>query len=175
MNEKDLDEWRKLMAKKKAVVTNAIRSLRAAGIEFETREYNGDGLLEGDNFGQKVAELTGLNPKQSFKTIVCTGDKSVYIVACVPVADECDLKKLAKVSGNKKVEPVHVKDILNLTGYIRGGVSPIGMKKKYETYIDESCMRYERIAVSAGVCGCSVLMNPADLIKLIDAKVFDII
>ena len=97
------------------------------------------------------------------------------MVVCVPVNSEVDLKKLAQASGSKKVELIHVKDLLALTGYVRGGVSPIGMKKKYATYIHESCLSFEKVAVSAGICGATLLLSPKDLIKVCDAKTFDII
>ncbi len=157
---------------KKKKMTNAMRLLNAAGIDYETVEYEAEKV--GENFGMEIARLTGLKPEMSFKTLVAMGDKSGAIVACVPVDREVDLKKLAKVSGNKRVEMIHVKDLLNLTGYIRGGVSPIGMKKKYPTYIDKSAVEHDRTAVSAGVCGITVIMAPGDLQKITDCSYEDI-
>ena len=159
------------MAKKKTTVTNAMRILQAAGIEFETVEYEAEQV--GENFGSYIAELTGIPHEQSFKTLVARGNEIMTV--CIPVDCEVDLKKLAKVSGSKKAELIHVKELLGLTGYIRGGVSPIGMKKKYATYIHESCMNYEKIAVSAGVCGVTLLMSPEDLVKATDAVVCGLI
>lgn len=159
---------------KKKNITNAMRMLTSAGIEFEAIEYNGDGLLEGGDFGMKISELTGIPPEMSFKTLVGRGDKNGVNVFCIPVNAECDLKKVAAASGNKRVELIHVKELLALTGYIRGGVSPIGMKKKYPTYIDESCLLHQKMAISAGVCGETLVLAPEDVIKATDAKTADI-
>lgn len=159
------------MAKKKPIVTNAMRLLMAAKIPFETVEYEADEV--GDNFGIHIAELTGIPCRQSFKTLVAKGNE--IMVVCIPVDCEVDLKKLAKVSGSKKAEMIHVKELLALTGYVRGGVSPIGMKKKYPTYIHESCKDFEKMAVSAGICGGTLLLAPDDLIKATDATVCDLI
>lgn len=160
------------MAKKKTV-TNAMRMLDKAKIKYTSVEYVMDEVSE--HFGSIVAELTGIPQEQSFKTLVVRGDKSGIIVACVPVNCEVDLKKLAKVSGDKKNEMIHVKELLALTGYIRGGVSPIGMKKKYPTYIDKSAVDFESIAISAGVCGCTLLLSPKDLQSVTNCVFEDIV
>ncbi|MBQ7976501.1 MAG: Cys-tRNA(Pro) deacylase [Clostridia bacterium] len=154
------------MAKKKTTVTNAMRMLTAAGIHFDTVEYEAEEVTK--NFGAYIAGLTGIPPEQSFKTLVGKGDKTGVVVAVIPVEEELDLKRLAAVSGNKRVELVAVKDIQGLTGYIRGGVSPVGMKKKFPTYICESCKSYERIAISGGICGITLMLPPADLAKVTD-------
>ncbi len=159
------------MAKKKSIVTNAMRLLSAAKIPFETVEYEADEV--GENFGMHIAELTGIPCDRSFKTLVARGNEIMAV--CVPVDCEVDLKKLAKASGSKKVELIHVKELLALTGYIRGGVSPIGMKKKYPTYIHESCRGFEKMAVSAGICGATLLLSPDDLVRVTSATVCDII
>ena len=159
------------MAKKKPVITNAMRGLTAAKIPFEAIEYEVDEV--GDNFGVQIAELTGIPCEKSFKTLVAKGNE--IMVACVPVDSEVDLKKLAVASGKKKVELIAVKDLLALTGYVRGGVSPIGMKKKYATYIHETCLRFDKMAVSGGVCGVTLLLSPDDLIKVTNAVACDII
>jgi Cys-tRNA(Pro)/Cys-tRNA(Cys) deacylase len=159
------------MAKK--TVTNAMRLLNAAKVEYDTVEYETDEV--GEHFGETISALTGIPPEQSFKTIVAHGDKNGTAVSCIPVNHEVDLKKLAKVSGNKKVEMIHVKDLLGLTGYIRGGVSPIGMKKKYPTYVDESALLFDKIAVSGGRCGTTVLLSPYDLQKVTECEFKDII
>ena len=125
------------MAKKKTVTTNAMRMLASHKINFETIEYETDGTVE-ENFGMIIAEKTGLPMEMSFKTLVARGEKNGIMVCCVPVNREVDLKKLAVCCKDKKVEMIHVKELLGLTGYIRGGVSPIGMKKKYPTFIDAS-------------------------------------
>lgn len=159
------------MAKKKPVITNAMRMLTAAKIPFETVEYEAEEV--GENFGMYIAELTGIECERSFKTLVARG--SEVMAVCVPVNSEVDLKKLAKASGSKKVELIHVKELPVLTGYIRGGVSPIGMKKKYATYIHKSCLDFDKVAVSGGVCGVTLLMKPNDLIKAVGGTVCDII
>ena len=109
------------------------------------------------------------------KTLVARGDKTGIMVACIPVKSEIDLKKLAKVSGNKKVEMIHVKELLDLTGYIRGGVSPIGMKKQYPTYVEETAKTYEEIAVSGGRCGITLLMSPESLGKVTNCSFSDLV
>ena len=159
------------MAKKKPVITNAMRMLTAQKIPFEAVEYEADEV--GESFGMHIAELTGIPCEMSFKTLVAKGKD--YMVICIPVDKEVDLKKLAKVSENKKVELISVKELLPLTGYIRGGVSPIGMKKKFTTYIHESCMENEKIAVSGGVCGVTLIMTPDDLISATDGILCDVI
>ncbi len=151
--------------------TNAMRLLEQAGIEFETREYEVD---ESDLSGESVAKKVGLDPDSVFKTLVVRGDKKGIAVFCVPVTAELDLKKSAKATGDKKIEMVHVKELLGLTGYIRGGCSPIGMKKQYPTFIDETCILFDRIAVSAGVRGAQIITEPNKLAEYVGAKVIDI-
>lgn len=160
------------MAKKKAAVTNAMRMLKAQKIEFREIEYETDEV--GAAFGEKIARLTGIPPEMSFKTLVAKGDKSGIIVCCIPVMCEVDLKKLAKVSKNKKVEMIHVKELLELTGYARGSVSPIGMKKQYPTYVDISAESLDEMAISGGRCGVTLILTPNDLEKTIKCKFEDI-
>lgn len=160
------------MPKKK--VTNAMRHLQASKIEFEAIEYECDGEI-GEDFGMTISEKTGIPPEMSFKTLVVRGAKKGIMVACIPVSCEVNLKKLAQTAGDKSVEMIHVKELLGLTGYIRGGVSPIGMKKKYPTFIDKSCLNFEKMAVSAGVCGCTLLLSPKDLITECGAVTADIV
>lgn len=155
----------------KAVVTNAMRLLKAAGIDFEVRTYEVD---ESDLSGVHVAAVCGLPPEQVFKTLVLRGERQGVMVCVLPVELEVDLKKLAKASGDKKVEMIPMKELLPLTGYIRGGCSPIGMKKKYPTYIDETCTLCDRIAVSAGVRGAQLLLDPARLVDYVGATVADV-
>lgn len=150
------------------VKTNAMRLLDKAKIKYDTIEYEVD---ENDLSGVTIAKKANLDDKIVFKTLVAKGDKTGYIVFCIPVAKEVDLKKAAKISGNKKIEMVHVKDLLGLTGYIRGGCSPVGMKKKFDTYFDETCKNFEKITVSAGVRGCQLLLNTGDITKFTNAKI----
>ena len=139
----------------KAVKTNVLRHLDAKKIPYETREY----AVEDDNFdGKLVAGKTGLNPDMIYKTLVLTGDKQSHLVCVIPVEKELDLKAVARASGNKSVAMLPQKDLLPLTGYLRGGCSPIGMKKLFPTYVDASAQGLERISVSAGVRGCQVIL-----------------
>ena len=151
--------------------TNAMRMLDAAKIPYEVLEYRVD---EDDLSGVHIAEELGFPPERMFKTLVAKGDKTGPVVFCIPVAEEIDLRPAAALTGNKKIEMVHVKDLLGLTGYIRGGCSPIGMKKKYPTFIDETCILFDEIAVSAGVRGEQVILNPQDLVQYIEATDADI-
>lgn len=159
------------MGKKKAIMTNAMRMLKAGGFEYEAIEYETDGTVS-EHFGEEISRKTGIPPEQSFKTLVARGEKCGIIVVCIPVNTEVNLKKLAAAANDKKVELIHVKELLGLTGYIRGGVSPVGMKKKYPTYIESSCMNFDKMAVSAGICGCTLMISPSDLIKACEAELF---
>lgn len=152
--------------------TNAMRILDKAKIDYTSMEYTVD---ENDLSGTSIAKSVGLDYSEVFKTLVAKGDKTGPLVMCIPVDKEIDLKKAAQVSGNKKVEMIHVKDLLSLTGYIRGGCSPVGMKKKFPTFICESCRNHEKITVSAGVKGCQLLIAVEKLVPFIEAKECDIV
>lgn len=152
--------------------TNAIRLVEQAGIACREAFYEYD---EKDLSGIHAAEAVGLPPEQVFKTLIARGDRSGIQVFCIPVCFELDLKKAARITGDKKIEMVHVKELLNLTGYIRGGCSPVGMKKKYPTYMDETCQLYDEIAVSAGERGHQILLPPEDLAQLVGAEFVDLI
>lgn len=154
------------------IKTNAMRLLDAAKIEYSTKEYEYD---ESDLSGSHAAKVLGIPAEQVFKTLVTKGDKTGPVVFCIPVDEELDLKKAAAISRNKKVEMLHVKDLLGLTGYIRGGCSPIGMKKKFPTYIDESAILFDDISISAGVRGCQIVASPYDIAKYTDAEFIDVI
>ena len=151
--------------------TNAMRMLDAAKIPYEVLEYRVD---EDDLSGVHIAEELGFPPERMFKTLVAKGDKTGPVVFCIPVAEEIDLRPAAALTGNKKIEMVHVKDLLGLTGYIRGGCSPVGMKKKYPTYIDETCILFDEIAVSAGIRGEQIILAPQDLIRYTEATEADV-
>ena len=147
--------------------TNAMRMLDKAKIKYEPIEYEVD---ENDLSGVSIAKKVGLNCEMVFKTLVAKGDKTGPIVMCIPVDKEIDLKKAASVTKNKKIEMVHVKDLLALTGYVRGGCSPVGMKKKFPTFIDNSCENLEKITVSAGIKGCQLLLDREELGKFTSAN-----
>lgn len=156
------------MAKKEtSVKTNAARILDAAGIHYELREYVVD---EDDLSAPRVAEKIGMPPAQVFKTLVARGDRSGVLMASIPANAELDLKALATASGNKKVELVAVKEVLGLTGYIRGGVSRVGVKKPYPFYLEESADLWDVISVSAGVRGCQLILAPGDLARVVEAQ-----
>jgi len=147
--------------------TNAARLLDAAGIAYQLREYAVD---ESDLSAPHVAEAIGMPPEQVFKTLVVRGDRTGVLLASIPANTELDLKALAAASGNKKVELVAVKEVLGLTGYIRGGVSPVGTRKPYPLYLDETADLWVTIAVSAGVRGCQMLLAPDDLARAVGAQ-----
>lgn len=148
-----------------------MRQLDAAGIKYTPMEYEVD---ESDLSGVKIAHQIGLPEEQVFKTLTAMGDKTGAVVFVIPCHMELDLKKCAAVSGNKRVELVAVKDLLALTGYIRGGCSPIGMKKKLPTYFDESAVLYDEITVSAGVKGCQLLLSSESVVEFTGATLADI-
>ncbi len=152
--------------------TNAMRLLDAAKISYEVKEYEVD---ENDLSGVHIASQIGLPFEQVFKTLTAKGDKTGVVVFCIPVHKEIDLKKAAIVTGNKKVELLHVKDLLATTGYIRGGCSPIGMKKKFPTFIEESALDFEQITVSAGMRGAQLLLKVDELLKFTGAKLCQIV
>ena len=151
--------------------TNAMRMLDKAKINYEALEYSYD---DNDLSGVTIAKSVGLPCEMVFKTLVAKGDKTGPVVMCIPVDKEINLKKAASVTGNKKVEMIHVKDLLNLTGYIRGGCSPIGMKKKFPTFIEKSAENFEKITVSAGIKGCQLLVSVNELINFTDAKLCEL-
>lgn len=152
--------------------TNVMRLLDAAGIEYEPVEYEVD---ENDLSGSHAADMLGVDHDSMYKTLVMKGDKTGYLVCCIPVDEELDLKKAAKASGDKKVELIHMKDLLALTGYVRGGCSPIGMKKKFPTYIEETAVLYDKIFISAGMRGVQVSLNPEKLAEYIEARLIPLI
>lgn len=151
--------------------TNAMRLLEQANIAFTAIEYEVD---ENDLSGVHVAKQIDVPVEQVFKTLVAKGEKKGYLVFCIPVAEELNLKKVATIVGDKKIELVPVKDLLNLTGYIRGGCSPVGMKKKFPTYVDETAILFDEITVSAGVRGCQLVVEREKLIDYLGATLCDL-
>lgn len=160
------------MAKKQKIdKTNAMRQLDSAGIEYEMSEYEVD---ESDLSGVHAAESLGVSEDEVFKTLVTRGDNNQLFVFVISSGASLDLKKAAQASGNKKVEMIHVKEIFDLTGYIRGGCSPIGMKKQYPTYIDETAVLFDKIYFSAGKRGVQIILPPDTLAEFIDAEFCDL-
>ena len=151
--------------------TNAMRILDSLNIKYVPYEYEVD---ENDLSGVHIARQIGLPEEQVFKTLVARGDKTGPVVFVIPCAEELDLKKCAVASGNKRVELIAVKELLGLTGYIRGGCSPIGMKKKFPTFFEETVQLFDEITVSAGVRGCQLLVKTEDIISATAAHMVDI-
>ena len=151
--------------------TNAIRLVEKANIPCEEKFYE---YSEDDLSGAHAAQVLGIPEEQVFKTLVARGVKTGINVFCIPVCCELALKKAAKAAGDKNMELVAVKELLGLTGYIRGGCSPVGMKKKYPTYIDELCLLCDRIALSAGERGHQMLVPPEPVAELVGASIVDL-
>ena len=155
-----------------ATKTNAVRLVQQAGIPCREAFYEYD---EKDLSGVHAAQAVGMPEERVFKTLVARGEKTGINVFCIPVCCALDLKKAAKAAGDKNMEMVAVKELLALTGYIRGGCSPVGMKKRYPTYVDETCILWDEIAVSAGARGHQMIVPPQELASLVNAKLVDII
>ena len=151
--------------------TNVARILGGFKISYELREYKVD---ESDLGAENVAQKIKVPLAQVFKTLVVCGDKTGVLLACIPGSFELDLKALAVISGNKKVDMVPLKDVRRLTGYIRGGVSPLGTQKQYDIYIDESVLLWPYISISAGIRGCVILITPNDLVCAVNGKTSNI-
>ena len=152
--------------------TNAARILDRLKIDYELKEYKVD---LNDLSAIHVAKDVNMDIKTVFKTLVARSDKNDIIMACIPGDDELHLKKLDQVANFKKVEMIHLKELLPLTGYVRGGCSPLGAKKAYPVFIDETALKWPKIAISAGVRGEQILLAPQDLIKAVNATVADLI
>lgn len=152
--------------------TNAVRMIEKAGFSCEEAFYEYD---ENDLNGNHAAAAIGFPAEQVFKTLVARGPKTGINVFCIPVCCELDLKKAAKAAGDKSIEMIAVKELLGITGYIRGGCSPVAMKKHYPTYLDETCQLYDVIAVSAGERGHQMIVSYEAITALTDAVLVDII
>ena len=153
-------------------VTNAMRLLTQAGISFETSEYPVD---ESDLSGVHAAAMLGVDADCVFKTLVARGERKGICVFVIPVAEELDLKKCAAATGDKKMEMIHVRELLGLTGYVRGGCTPVGMKRRFPTLIDETAVLYEKIGISGGRRGISLRLDPEQLASFIGASFADIV
>lgn len=153
------------------VKTNAMRLLDKAGIDYSVKEYAFD---EDDLDGRHAAEGVGMPYEQVFKTLVTRGAKGGYFVFCIPVDKELNLKKAASAAKEKSIEMIHVKELLPLTGYIRGGCSPVGMKKSFPTFVDETAVLFDIIAVSGGARGVQIVLPPDKLIEYTGAEYADI-
>ena len=156
---------------KKELKTNAVRILERNKIDYELINYECDEFIDGIH----TAEATGAPIEQSFKTLVMKGKSNAYYVFVIPIADEVDLKAAARSVKEKSVEMIHVKDLTSITGYVRGGWSPLGMKKSFQTVIDSSEEKFDEIYISGGRIGTSIKLNPQDLAKVVRATFCDII
>ena len=154
----------------KEVKTNAMRILDRNKVSYEILQYECDEFID----GLHTAEKTGAPVEQSFKTLVMQGKTGEYYVFVIPIAEEVDLKEAAKAVGEKSVEMIHVKDITKITGYVRGGCSPLGMKKQFPTVIHESAGRFDQIYISGGRIGLSLKINPLQLAEVTGARFADI-
>lgn len=156
----------------KETKTNAMRLLDSNKINYTTHSYeNKDNKID----GIAVANKIGKDVEMVFKTLVTQGHSKEYYVFVIPVAEELDMKKASKAAGEKNIEMIHVKDINSITGYIRGGCSPLGMKKVFRTFVQEEALLFETIVFSGGKIGAQIEMNPNDLQKVIDCSFVDII
>ena len=150
----------------KEVKTNAMRILDRNKITYEIIQYECDEFID----GLHTAELTGAPVVQSFKTLVMRGKSGGYYVFVIPIAEEVDLKAAARVAGEKSVEMIHVKDITAVTGYVRGGCSPLGMKKQFPTFVHETAASFDKIYISGGRIGTTIVVHPADLLNVINGS-----
>lgn len=155
----------------KELKTNAMRILDKNKIQYEINTYECDEFID----GVTIAKQLNQNPAQSFKTLVAEGKSKNYYVFVLPVDKELNLKLCAKSVGEKSIELIHVKDINKITGYIRGGCTPLGMKKLYKTVVDNSAKNFDKIIISGGRIGSQIILNPDDLIKITKAKYDDIL
>lgn len=155
-----------------AVKTNAVRLIQQAKIPCREAFYEFD---EQDLNGNYAAEAIGFPPEQVYKTLVARGSRTGINIFCIPVCFELDLKKAARIAGDKDMMLIPVKELLSLTGYVRGGCSPVGMKKKFPTFMDETCQLFDEIAVSAGERGHQMILPPLALAEFVDAILADII
>ena len=159
------------MAKDRDIKTNAMRILDREKIPYFVNTYECEEFIDGIT----VADQLGQPYEQSFKTLVTVGKSGGYFVFVIPIAEELDLKKAARAAGEKAVEMLHVRDILSVTGYIRGGCTPIGMKKQYPTFLHETVVLFDEIIISGGRIGSQIILNPSDLQKITHATIADLI
>lgn len=155
----------------KEVKTNAMRILDRNKIQYKLNTYNCENFID----GKQIADMLGQDYNITFKTLVAVGKSKQYYVFAIPVAEELDLKQAAKEAGEKSIALVHVKDINKVTGYIRGGCTPIGMKKQFPTFVHESAKEFENIIISGGRLGTQIFLNPGDLLEVTGGKYADLI
>ena len=159
------------MSRKKETKTNAMRILDAAGVDHQIHVFEADGTMT----GVEIAQMLGEEPEHVFKTLVTIGKSKEHYVFMVPVAEELDLKKAAKAAGEKSIEMVKSRELFDLTGYVHGGCSPLGMKKFFTTFIDETCILFDTILFSGGRIGTQIEMSFDDLANVIDLTPVDLV
>ena len=159
------------MSRKKETKTNAMRILDAAGVDHQIHVFEADGTMT----GVEIAQMLGEEPEHVFKTLVTIGKSKEHYVFMVPVAEELDLKKAAKAAGEKSIEMVKSRELFDLTGYVHGGCSPLGMKKFFTTFIDETCILFDTILFSGGRIGTQIEMSFDDLASVIDISPVDLV
>lgn len=163
------------MAKKEKVQkTNAMRELERGGISYELQSYDADNEDLSTGVGVRISEMLGEDPESAFKTLVTVTPSGGHVVCCVPVAEELDLKKAAAAAGEKSLSMMHMRDLEPTTGYVRGGCTPVGMKKQFPTLIDETAQLFDQIGISGGRRGISLRLNPEELADFIGAQFADI-
>lgn len=164
------------MARKaKATKTNAMRELDAAGIPYEVCTYETDDGMPQRDLGIRIAELIGADPDAQFKTLVTVTPSGGHVVCCIPVAEELDLKKAAMAAGEKSLSMMHVRDLEPVCGYVRGACSPIGMRKRFPTLVDETAVLFEHVGVSGGKKGVCLMIRPGDLAEFCSAEFADLV
>ncbi len=160
--------------KEKIQKTNAMRELDSAGVSYTARTYEVEEGGRQEHLGERIAEVLGDDPDRSFKTLVTTTPSGDHVVCCIPVAEELDLKAAARAVGEKSLSMMHVRDLLEATGYVRGGCSPVGMKRRYRTVIDETCQLFDTISISGGRKGLTLEVGTEDLVAFCDAVLADV-
>lgn len=162
------------MARTRIQKTNALRELDRAGISYEVRTYEVEGDDAPADYGLSVARMLGEDPDRIFKTLVTQTPSGGHVVCCIPVALELDLKRAAAAAGEKSLQMIHVRDLEDVTGYVRGGCSPVGMRKQFPTLVDESAQLYDVIGISGGRRGLQIVLSPEDLASFTKATFADI-
>lgn len=160
--------------KEKVVKTNAVRELERGGIDFELMSYETDDEDLSSGVGVRISEMLGEDPETAFKTLVTVTPAGGHVVCCVPVAEELDLKKAAAAAGEKSLAMLPMRELEPTTGYVRGGCTPVGMRKQFPTLIDETAQLFDKIGISGGRRGLSLRVSPADLAAFIGAAFADI-
>jgi Cys-tRNA(Pro)/Cys-tRNA(Cys) deacylase len=161
--------------KEKTLKTNAMRELERAGVAFVAHTYEPEDGAPARDLGVRIAALIGADPNSQFKTLVTVSDRGEHVVCCIPVAEELDLKKAAAASGHKSLQMMAMRDLEATCGYERGAVSPVGMKRRLQTLIDETAELFDEIGISGGRKGITLTLEPLSLVGFLDATLADIV